>query len=257
VRRPRAAAAGALLSLLVLVVVPVPAVDAYEAATVHDGGTLTGVVRFAGTPPTLSPIPVNKNRDVCGAQKVSEALVLGPDRGVRDTVVMIEGVARGKRGTGDVIVDNRNCVFVGHVTAVVPGDRVRVRNSDPVLHNTHGFLGQPTVFNLALPTKDQMIDITKRLQKPGVVRVLCDAHPHMFAWMIVHDSPYVAVTDASGGFRIGDVPPGTYKVTMWHAGYRPKGADKDGRPVYDEPRTTTKELTIAPKATATVEFELR
>ena len=256
-RRPRAAAAGALLSLLVLVVVPVPAVDAYEAATVHDGGTLTGVVRFAGTPPTLSPIPVNKNRDVCGAQKVSEALVLGPDRGVRDTVVMIEGVARGKRGTGDVIVDNRNCVFVGHVTAVVPGDRVRVRNSDPVLHNTHGFLGQPTVFNLALPTKDQMIDITKRLQKPGVVRVLCDAHPHMFAWMIVHDSPYVAVTDASGGFRIGDVPPGTYKVTMWHAGYRPKGADKDGRPVYDEPRTTTKELTIAPKATATVEFELR
>ena len=256
-RRPRAAAAGALLSLLVLVVVPVPAVDAYEAATVHDGGTLTGVVRFVGTPPTLSPIAVNKNRDVCGAQKVSEALVLGPDRGVRDTVVMIEGVARGKRGTGDFIVDNRNCVFVGHVTAVVPGDRVRVRNSDPVLHNTHGFLGQPTVFNLALPTKDQMIDITKRLQKPGVVRVLCDAHPHMFAWMIVHDSPYVAVTDASGGFRIGDVPPGTYKVTMWHAGYRPKGADKDGRPVYDEPRTTTKELTIAPKATATVEFELR
>ena len=256
-RRPRAAAAGALLSLLVLVVVPVPAVDAYEAATVHDGGTLTGVVRFVGTPPTLSPIAVNKNRDVCGAQKVSEALVLGPDRGVRDTVVMIEGVARGKKGTGDVIVDNRNCVFVGHVTAVVPGDRVRVRNSDPVLHNTHGFLGQPTVFNLALPTKDQMIDITKRLQKPGVVRVLCDAHPHMFAWMIVHDSPYVAVTDASGGFRIGDVPPGTYKVSIWHSGYRPKGADKDGRPVYDEPRTTTKELTIAPKATATVEFELR
>jgi len=257
VRRPRAAAAGALLSLLVLVVVPVPAVDAYEAATVHDGGTLTGVVRFVGTPPTLSPIAANKNRDVCGAQKVSDALGLGPDRGVRDTVVMIEGVARGKKGTSDVIVDNRNCVFVGHVTAVVPGDRVRVRNSDPVLHNTHGFLGQPTVFNLALPTKDQMIDITKRLQKPGVVRVLCDAHPHMFAWMIVHDSPYVAVTDASGGFRIGDVPPGTYKVTMWHSGYRPKGADKDGRPVYDEPRTTTKELTIAPKATATVEFELR
>src|SRR5436309_124222 len=167
------------------------------------------------------------------------------------------GVARGKKGTGDVIVDNRNCVFVGHVTAVVPGDRVRVRNSDPVLHNTHGFLGQPTVFNLALPTKDQMIDITKRLQKPGVVRVLCDAHPPMFAWMIVHDSPYVTVTDASGAFRIGDVPPGTYKVTMWHAGFRPKGNDKDGRPVYDEPRTMTKELTIAPKATATVEYELR
>src|SRR2546429_4639337 len=53
-------------------------------------------------------------------------------------------------------------------------------------------------------------------------------------WILVHDSPYVAVTDERGAFRITDVPPGTYKVTMWHAGFRPKGADKDGRPVYDE-----------------------
>jgi plastocyanin len=258
-RQPRAlrriASVGALLALALSGWVS--RAGAYEVVTVPDGGTLTGVVRFAGPPPTLTPIAVNKNRDVCGDQKTNEALVVGPDRGVRDTVVMIAGVTRGKKATGDVIVDNRNCVFVGHVSAVAPGDRVRVRNSDPILHNTHGFLGQPTVFNLALPNKDQMIDITKRLQKPGVVRVLCDAHPHMFAWMIVHDSPYVAVTDAAGAFRIGDIPPGTYKVTMWHAGFRLKGADKDGRPTYDEPRTVTKQLTIAPRATATVEFELR
>ena len=247
---------GAIVAFLGLLLTAVP-LGAYEAITVKDGGTIAGVVRFAGAPPKLGAIPVNKNRDVCGDEKPSEALVVGADRGVRDSVVLIEGVARGKKGAGDVILDNRKCLFVSHVTVVAPGDRARVRNSDPILHNTHGFLGQPTVFNLALPNKDQMIDITKRLQKPGVVRVVCDAHPHMFAWMIVHDSPYVAVTDDSGAFRIGDVPPGTYKVTMCHAGYRPKGSDKDGRPVYDEPRTTTKELTIAPKATATVEFELR
>jgi plastocyanin len=205
---------------LTVLAVAAPAA-AYEAITVKDGGTVSGVVKFAGAPPTLSPIPVNKNRDVCGDQKPSEALVVGPNGGVRDAVIMIEGVARGKKATGDVIVDNRNCVFVGHVTAVAPGDRVRVRNQDSILHNTHGYLG------------------------------------HMFAWMLVHDSPYVAVTDATGAFRIGDVPPGTYKVTMWHAGFRPKGSDKDGRPLYDEPRTVTKELTIAPKGTATVEYELR
>jgi plastocyanin len=224
---------------------------------VVDGGTLTGTVRFAGTPPKLDPIPVNKNRDVCGEQKTSEALVLGADRGVRGSVILLEGVARGKKATGDVILDNHQCLFVSHVTAVAPGDRVRVKNSDPVLHNTHGLLGRTTVFNLALPTRDQMIDITKRLQKPGVVRVLCDAHPHMSAWMVVHDSPYVAVTDDKGAFKIADIPPGTYRVTMWHAGFRPKGADKDGRPVYDEPRTVTKEVTIAPRAAATIDFELR
>jgi len=230
---------------------------AYEVATVPDGGTVTGTVKFVGTPPKLDPIPVNKNRDVCGESKPSEVLVLSADRGVKGSVVLIEGVARGKKAAGDVVLDNNQCVFVSHVTAVALSERVAIRNSDSILHNTHGFLGTPTVFNVALPTKGQVIEVTKYLKKPGVVRVVCDAHPHMSAWIIVHDSPYYAVTDDKGAFRISDVPPGNYKVRMWHAGFRPKGGDKDGRPTYDEPRTVTRELTVAPKATATVDFELK
>ena len=245
-----------LAALAALALVAAPAA-AYEAVAVPDGGALAGSVKFAGTLPKLDPIPVNKNRDVCGAEKPSETLVVGPDRGVRGGVVKLEGVARGKKGSGEVILDNAKCLFVAHVTAVGPGDRVRVKNSDAILHNTHGFLGKPTVFNLALPNKDQFIDITKRLQKPGVIRVLCDAHPHMSAWLVVHDSPYIAVTDERGAFRLGDVPPGAYRVTLWHPGFRQKGIDKDGRPVYEDPRTITREVTIAPKATATVDFELR
>ena len=241
----------------------VPAVAAYEEAAVKDSGTLSGVVRFTGSPPKLEPIPVNKNRDVCGDQKPSEALVLGSDRGVKGSVVFIAGIAKGKKGVGDVVVDNHKCLFVAHVTATGPGDRVRVKNSDAILHNTHGLVhasgagGKQNVFNLALPTKDQMVDITKRLAKPGVVRLVCDAHPHMSAWMIVHDSPYFAITDDRGAFKIDGVPPGTYKVTMWHEGYHPKGADKDGRPIYGEPHTITREVTIAPKGAVTLDFELK
>lgn len=258
-RRSRRGGKARLSGLLVaaLALGPTTPASAYEVTTVADGGRLAGVVKFVGTPPKLEPLPVNKNRDVCGDQKPSEALVLGPERGVKGSVILVEGVARGKKPSGEVIVDNSKCVFVSHVTALMAGERARVRNSDPILHNTHGFRGKPTVFNLALPNKDQMIDITKRLTKPGVVRVLCDAHPHMAAWLIIHDSPYVTVTDERGAFRIDALPPGTYKVTMWHEGFRAKGADKDGRPLYNEPRTVTKEITIAPKATATVEFEVR
>ena len=244
----------AALALALLAAAPALA---YEVVTVADGGTLSGTVKFAGTPPRLEPLAVNKNRDVCGDQKASEALVVGPERGVRGSVILLEGVGRGKKGEADVVLDNHRCVFVHHVTVTTPGERARVKNSDPVLHNTHGFLGKTTVFNLALPNKDQMIDITKRLTKPGVVRVVCDAHPHMAAWMIVHDSPYYAVTDDKGAFRIEGIPPGSYKVTMWHEGFRPKGLDKDGRPLYDEPQATTRDVTIAPKATATVDFELK
>jgi hypothetical protein len=102
-----------------------------------------------------------------------------------------------------------------------------------------------------------VIEVTKYLKSPGVIRVRCDAHPHMSAWLVVHDSPYVAVTDAAGTFSIGDVPPGIYTITMWHAGFRPRGTDRDGLPTYDEPRTVTRTITVAPKATATVDFELK
>jgi plastocyanin len=218
---------------------------------------VAGVVRFTGVPPRLDPLPVNKNRDVCGEAKEAEALVLGPERGVRGSVILLEGVARGKKPAADVVLDNNRCVFVAHVSAVMVGERARVKNSDPILHNTHGFLGRPTVFNLALPNRDQMIDITRRLTRPGVIRVVCDAHPHMTAWIVVHDSPYYAVTDERGAYRIDGVPPGSYKLTMWHEGFRPKGLDKDGRPLYDEPHTVSRDVTIAPRTTATVDFELR
>jgi len=233
------------------------AMAAYETVDVKDGGTLTGVVRFAGTPPKLAPLAVNKNREICGEEKASEALVVSGDGGVRGSVVLIEGVERGKKPTAEVLLDNHRCLFVAHVTALAAGEKARVKNSDGILHNTHGFMGKPTVFNLALPNKDQMVDITRRLNKPGVIRVLCDAHPHMFAWMVVHDSPYVAVTDDRGAFKIDSIPPGTYKVTMWHEGFRAKGVDKDGRPLYEDPITVSKNITIAPKSAATVQFELK
>ncbi len=234
-----------------------PPTGAYEVAAVQDGGTITGTVKFVGTLPRLDPIPVSKNRDVCGDRKASEALVLSAEKGVRGSVVLIEGVARGKRGGGDVVLDNNQCVFVSHVTAVGLEDRVAVRNSDSILHNTRGFRGAPTVFNVAMPTRGQMIEVTKYLKNPGVIRVLCDAHPHMSAWLIVHDSPYFAVTDDKGAYRITDLPAGTYKVTMWHAGFRPKGADKDGRQIFYAPRTVTRAITIAPKSTVTLDFELK
>jgi len=243
----------ATLGLLIVLVAPAAA---YEVVSVADGGVLSGTVRFTGTPPRLEPITVSRNRDVCGDTKDAETLVLGPERGVRGSVILVGGVARGKPPVADVLLDNSKCQFAPHVSATMPGERARVKNSDALLHHPHGFLGKPTVFNLALPNRDQMIDITRRLTRPGVVRVVCDAHPHMSAWMIVHDSPYYAVTDDKGAFRIDGIPPGSYKVTMWHEGFRPRGMDKDGRPLYGEPRTRTKDVAIAPGATATVDFKL-
>jgi hypothetical protein len=244
----------AALAVLATLAAPAPA---YDVITVPDGGALTGVVRFTGTSPTLPPLPVSKDREAGGDHKSAEALVLSPERGVRGTVVLVEGVERGKKPATEAVLDTSGCVFVGHVTVLMTGERARVKNGDTVLHNPHGFLGEPSVFNLALPNREQTIDITRRLARPGVIRVVCDVHPHMAAWIVVHDSPYYAVTDERGGYRIDAIPPGRYRVSMWHEGFRPRGQDGNGRPRYEAPRTVRKDVTIAPGATATIDFEVR
>lgn len=230
----------------------------YEEGEVREGGRLTGIVKFIGEPPKLAPVPVKKNQDVCGPQKPSEALVLGANKGVQHTVVYLEGITKGKKADlTDLALDNARCVFVPHVVAVMVEPQAVIRNSDPILHNTHGFQDKTTVFNLALPIQHQTINIKGRLKKPGVVRILCDAHTHMWAWIVVRDNPYYAVTNEAGRFMIDNIPSGKYKVVAWHEGWRPTGRDKDGRVTYESPRMIAKEVVIPAKGEAAVEFEIQ
>ena len=256
--RTPSASAGLVLSVFLVAWWGLPATaPAYEVGPVPDGGRLLGSVKFNGAPPKLDPVAVKKNQDVCGQSVANEALVVGPTRGIKGSVILVEGVSRGKKAEGELVLDNARCLFVPHVSAVMAGAPARVRSSDPVLHNTHGFLGGVTAFNLALPYKGQVIDITTRLKKAGVVKVLCDAHTHMTGWVVVHDNPYFAVTDDTGNFKIDGIPPGKYRVTMWHEGFVRKSSDKDGRPVYEEARRVTREVTVPPGGSVAVDFELK
>ena len=88
----------------------------------------------------------------------------------------------------------------------MPVGDLDIVNSDPVLHNTHGFLDKLTVFNVALPNQGQRIK--RPLRKSGLVRVECDAHGWMLGWIFVAENPYYAMTGKDGSFTIKDVPPG-------------------------------------------------
>jgi hypothetical protein len=230
----------------------------YEEMEVKDGGRLTGTVKFVGEVPRLAPVPVKKNQDVCGKEKPAEALVVGPNRGVRDTAIYLEGITKGKKvDAREVYLDNTKCQFVPHVLAVMVESPAVVKNSDSILHNTHGFQDRLTVFNLALPIQHQRINVKNKLRRPGVIQVLCDAHTHMSAWVVVRDNPYFAVTDETGAFRIDNVPPGKYKVVAWHEGWKATGRDKDGRVVSDAPRGLAREVMIPARGEAAIEFELK
>ncbi len=175
--------------LAVLFCLSVPAAAAYEEAAVSDGGTIKGTVVFNGAVPMRKIIPT-KDAEVCGGVRDEPQITLGAGNKVAEAVAYLKGVPKGKKWdrpkkTPELV--NKDCRFHPRVQVIPAGMKVAIVNSDPVLHNTHGFLIKTTVFNVAMPKSGMRVE--RPLQKPGVVRVECDAHGWMLAWIYVADNP--------------------------------------------------------------------
>lgn len=184
---------------------------AYEVITVSDGGTIEGRVTYDGRVPIKKVIPT-KDQKVCGGPRDEPRIHVGADQGVQDAIVYLKPVSRGKpwsKQESTPVIDNKDCRFHPAVQ-VVPKGAIDIHNSDPVLHNTHGFYGRRTAFNVALPNAGD--NVTRELPRPGMVRVECDAHGWMLAHVFVADSPYYAQTGEDGSFSITDIPPGDYTL---------------------------------------------
>jgi plastocyanin len=184
---------------------------AYQEAQVSGGGAIKGKVVYDGEVPTRTVLPT-KDQQVCGGVREEAEVTLGAGNGVGDAIVYLKEVAQGKAwpaAAKEPTLDQKACRFTPSIQAI-PVGKLNVRNSDPVLHNTHGFYGRRSAFNIALPNQGQTIDV--ELPRTGQVRIECDAHGWMRGWVYVVDNPYYALTGADGTFTIGDVPPGSYTL---------------------------------------------
>jgi hypothetical protein len=213
---------------------------AYDAVEVSDGGTISGKVLYNGTVPMRKIIPT-KDQEVCGGIREEPEVVVGSDKSVQDAIVYLRTVAKGKawpKQEKPPAIDNVKCRFQPAVQVFPVGD-AEVVNSDPVLHNTKGFYGRRSAFNVALPNQGQHIKV--ELPRPGEVRLECDAHGWMQGWVYAADSPYYAVTPQDGTFTITDVPPGDYTLVAFQG--------------YTGPIEMP--VTVKPKETAQVSVELK
>ncbi len=110
-------------------------------------------------------------------------------------------------------LDQRNETFVPHILAVTVGTVVDFPNNDPIYHNVFS-LSKSKQFDLGRYAEGRTKSVV--FDRPGIVRVFCDIHSHMNAWVLVFAHRYFAVTDDDGHFRITDIPAGTYTVTAWN-----------------------------------------
>jgi plastocyanin len=139
-----------------------------------------------------------------------------PDR--RTAVVFLETAPRGAFESpppGRAVLDQRNETFVPHVLAVTVGTTVEFPNSDRVFHNVFS-LSKARPFDLGRYPRGTSRSV--RFDRPGMVRVFCEIHSHMSAFILVFAHRFFDTTDDSGRYRIEGIPPGTYELAVWHEG---------------------------------------
>jgi plastocyanin len=144
-----------------------------------------------------------------------------PGRGVADVrrgLVYLDTAPRGafdEPEPGRAVMDQRNETFAPRLLAVTTGTIVDFPNSDRTYHNVFS-LSRARRFDLGRYATGRSKAV--RFDRPGVVRVFCDIHSHMSAFVVVFSHRFFRVTDGDGRYRLDQVPPGTYTVVGWYEG---------------------------------------
>ena len=222
---------------------------AYEEVAVTDGGTVAGKVTLSGEVPkpkgynlTTLPDPIYCGRISDGqGWRLLQPFNVGPHHEFQQVVVRLEGVEKGKpfEESKPPRIEAVDCRFMPFVNVVRDQQDLMVVNMDPAMHDIQAYetskLGPRVLFNVPLPISPRYpneaglsahfhkhyagtpITQTVKMTKGRRVFVMqCGFHAYMESWALVVDDPYVTITDQDGRFEIGDIPPGTYQLTLWH-----------------------------------------
>ena len=180
------------------------------------GGAIKGTVRYTGSALDSKKVAVTVDQYVCGKEKDAEDLALARDRGIRNTVVWLQTARPGAKWEGPlspVQMDQKECMFVPRVVVVPAGGTVEFLNNDQLLHNLHSAVSRENpAFNRTQP-KGRTIPIV--FKRPEIIRVDCDLHPWMRAWVVVTEHPFYALTNEQGEFALANVPAGQYTLAVW------------------------------------------
>jgi hypothetical protein len=187
-------------------------------------GTLTGTIHYKGKRPvpkvidmSEEPACVEARKDTHQGKAYDESLVVGKSGGLANAFVYVKSGLEGKNfaiPATPVTIDQSGCWFRPRVMGIQTGQVFQVVNSDPVTHNIHPMAEINREWNHSQGAGDPPID--RKFLKPEImIRVKCNIHSWMHAFIGVLTHPYFAVSNDDGKFTIKNLPPGTYTIGVW------------------------------------------
>ena len=154
-----------------------------------------------------------------GAPKLTaeETVLVGAGGGLKNVFLHLEGAPKSAGPNEPAVLDQVHCRYVPHVLGVTAGQRLVVKSSDATMHNVHLIADKNPAANFGMTAAGQEKTLT--FTQPETIRVKCDVHPWMTAYVIVCENPFFAVSGDDGTFEMKDLPPGEYKLVAWHELY--------------------------------------
>lgn len=205
---------------------------AAAASTGEGWGDLAGTFVFDGAVPQLGALATQgKDGAVCDVAPIpNQAIVVdSATNGIQNIVVYARKAPRVNEEVeaagGEVTFDQKQCLFLSHVTGIQVGQTLKILNSDPIGHNTNISPPADTGANVLLPGGGSA-DYKFSRQQDTPVAVQCNIHPWMKAYVLPRKDAYFAVTDAQGKFTISKLPAGEeLEFQLWQesAAGSPKG----------------------------------
>jgi plastocyanin len=183
-------------------------------------GAISGRIHLTGPTPGnpvirmgADPLCSRLNR---GNRVTQEAVAASADGSLANVFITLDGsFPESAVPNTPVTLDQAGCVYAPRVVGVRVGQTLAVRNSDPLMHNVHGVSATDNGFNVSQPTAGMLQEFPMTGEET-MLRLRCDVHSWMTAYVGVVSHPYFAVTGEDGAFDIVGVPPGTYTVRTWH-----------------------------------------
>jgi len=180
-------------------------------------GVVRGVVKFDGVPPRMATL-ANKPCHAGAPELEEETVIVGEAGAMMNVLVFVKGAGSDDGSKREpAVLDQIHCRYIPHVVGVQTGQTLIVRSSDDTMHNVH-YKPQRNAagnFGMTQPGAEKRVQFAS----PEFVRVKCDVHPWMTAYVGVFENPFFAATGVDGTFGIRNLPAGEYTLVAWHELY--------------------------------------